>query len=142
VEELESRRIALTLARRAADGGSVGDIANAIVSTWQDIDTTLRPVLGQRGVSSLYRRSLHLSTANHAWLADVQGDSATALDLDMLGRALAGQDSGTAAAGGGDLLQAFYELLASLVGTSLTEQLLRSIWANSSSGESAQDQSR
>ena len=43
--------------------------------------------------------------------------------------------------GGGALLQTFYELLASLVGPSLTERLLRSVWAHSSSGPPAQDTS-
>ncbi len=139
---MESRRIATTLARRAADGANAAQIADAIVSIWQDIEATLRPILGQRGVASLYRRSLHLAAMDHPWLADMQGAKHTALDLPSLQAAFAQQDSGTASTVGGDLLQTFYELLASLVGTSLTDQLLRPIWTNSSSGEPAQDQSR
>ena len=38
-------------------------------------------------------------------------------------------------------LQTFHELLATLVGPSLTERLLRSVWADSSSGPPAQDTS-
>jgi hypothetical protein len=72
----------------------------------------------------------------------MQAGMQTALDLPALEATLATQDSVDAAAGGGDLLQAFHELLASLVGTSLTEQLLSSIWANSSRGDAAQDGSR
>lgn len=113
-----------------------------VVSTWQDIDATLRPILGQRGVASLYRRSLHLTSARHSWLASMPDGMQATLDLSTLEAALAAQGNIDAAAGGGDLLQAFHELLASLVGTSLTEQLLRSIWANSSRGAAAQDGSR
>ena len=142
MENLESRRIALTLARHAADGANSAQLADAVVSIWQDIDAALRPILGQRGVASLYRRSLHLATTAHPWLTDMRGANQTGLDLASLQAAFARQDSGTASTAGGDLLQTFYELLASLVGTSLTEQLLRSIWANSSSGEPAQDESR
>jgi hypothetical protein len=141
VEHFESRRIALTLTRRAADGADSAQIADAVVSVWQDVDAGLRPILGQRGVASLYRRSLHLSTTSHPWLAKMHGATQTAMDLQPLRAVLAQQDSGAASSAGGDLLQTFYELLASLVGTSLTEQLLGSIWANSSSGEPAQDQS-
>lgn len=142
VEHPESRRIAVTLARHAADGANAAHIAGAIVSTWQDIDTALRPILGQRGVFSLYRRSVHLTVAGHPWFAEMRDGMQTALDLPALEATLAKQGSRNAAAGGGDLLQAFHELLASLVGASLTEQLLRSIWANSSSGDAAQDGSR
>ena len=113
-----------------------------VVSTWHDIDTTLRPILGQRGVASLYRRSIHLATAAYPWFSPLQGGMQAALDLPALESTLAAQRNVDAAAGGGDLLQAFHELLASLVGTSLTDQLLCSIWANSTGGDAAQDGSR
>ena len=113
-----------------------------VVAIWQDIDATLRPILGQRGVASLYRRSLHLTTAAHPWFAGMQDATHPALDLAALEATLAAQDKLEAAAGAGDLLQAFHELLASLVGTSLTDQLLSSIWANFSRGDPAQDGSR
>jgi hypothetical protein len=142
VENLESRRIALTLARRAADGADSAQLADAVVSIWQEIDAALRPIIGQRGVASLYRRSLHLAATTHPWLADVRDANPAGPDLVSLQATFAKQDSGAASVAGGDFLQTFHELLASLVGASLTEQLLRSIWANSSSGEPAQDQSR
>ena len=142
MENPESRSIAVTLAQRAAGGMDSAHIAAMIVSIWHDIDATLRPILGQRGVASLYRRSIHLTAVRHPWFAPMQAGMQTALDLPALEATLATQDSVDAAAGGGDLLQAFHELLASLVGTSLTEQLLSSIWANSSRGDAAQDGSR
>lgn len=132
----------MTLARRAAGGANAAQIADTVVSIWQDIDAALRPILGQRGVASLYRRSIHLATTAYPWLGDMRGAKQATLDLPALRAVFAQQDSGTASTAGGDLLQTFYELLASLVGTSLTEQLLRSIWANPSSGEPAQDESR
>lgn len=64
----------------------------------------------------------------------------TTVDLAALKAILAQQDSETATAGGA-LLQTFYELLASLVGPSLTERLLRSVWENPLSGPPAQDTS-
>ena len=61
------------------------------------------------------------------------------MDLAALRSVLVQQSSTEAAAGGGDLLQTFHELLASLVGTSLTERQLRSIWAPSANGPPTQD---
>ena len=50
------------------------------------------------------------------------------------------QDAQTIAGGGGLLLQTFYELLASLVGPSLTGRLLDAVWTPPSSAP-AQDTS-
>ena len=51
------------------------------------------------------------------------------------------QAAAEAAAGGTALFQSFHELLASLVGASLTDRLLRSVWAHSSGASPAQDTS-
>ena len=88
-------------------------------------------------------RSLHLIDAAYPWLADMhQGEGVQAkIDLPALHAILALQEGNTAAAAGGALLQTFSELLASLVGPSLTERLLRSVWENPLSGTTAQDTS-
>jgi len=44
-------------------------------------------------------------------------------------------------AGGGALFQSFHALLTSLVGASLTDRLLHSVWVHSSSTSPAQDTS-
>jgi hypothetical protein len=63
------------------------------------------------------------------------------VELSELKPVLAQQTSEAAAAGGKALLHAFYELLAGLVGHSLIERLLRSVWEDASSGAPAQDAS-
>jgi hypothetical protein len=138
MESQESRRIAAPLAHRVAQDADAAQIAEAAVSIWQEIDAALTPIIGQRGVAALYRRSLYITGATHPWLAGTHEGVPTAMDLAALKSALAQQNS-AAAVGGGALLQTFHELLASLVGPSLTERLLRSVWANSSSGPPAQD---
>jgi len=137
----QSRRIALALARQVDAGADATQIADAVISIWQDIDGALHPIVGQRGVASLYKRSLHLTSPAYPWLAGLRDDIQAAMDLAALRSVLVQQSSPDAAAGGGDLLQTFHELLASLVGASLTERLLRSIWATPPSGPPAQDTS-
>jgi hypothetical protein len=139
VEDLESRRIALMLARQIGDGADAADVAETIVWLWREIDAALRPILGQRGVAALYKRSLHLCSAHRPWLAGLQQGLPTAMDLDALQSAFARQDSAIAAAAGDDLLQTFQDLLTSLVGPSLAERLLQSVWTSPSSGAPAQD---
>ena len=129
----------MALARQVDAGADASQIADAIISIWQEIDGALYPIVGQRGVASLYKRSLHLTSPAYPWLAALRDDIQAAMDLPALRSVLVQQGTADAAAGGGDLLQTFHELLASLVGASLTERLLRSIWASSPSGPAAQD---
>jgi hypothetical protein len=141
MESQESRRIAVPLAHRVGIDADAATIADAIVATWQEVDAALAPIIGPQGVAALYRRSLHLTSSIHPWLAGTHEGVHTVMDLAALKPLLAQQSSADAAAGGSALLQTFYELLASLVGPSLTERLLRSVWAHSSSGPPAQDTS-
>jgi hypothetical protein len=129
-ESIESGRIGAPLADLARKGADVAQIADALVSTLQKIDAALSPIIGQGGVAALYRRSLYVTGQAHPWLAGTHEGIHTAVDLSALKSQLVQQTSVKAAAGGDALLQTFYKLLASLVGPSLTERLLRSVWAN------------
>lgn len=139
MESQPGSEIVAALARRVEHGADAAQIADAIASIWQEIDAALAPIIGQRGVAALYRRSLHLSSADHSWMAGLHEGTATAIDITALKSALAQQDSAQAAAGGGVLLHRFHDLLTTLVGTSLTGRLLRTVWANALSRTPSQD---
>jgi hypothetical protein len=139
MENQESNRMAATLANRAGKGADVGQIADAIVATWQKIDVAVSPIIGQRGVAALYKRSLYLTGQAHPWLAGMHENVQADMDLEALKSALVQQGSTNAAAAGGALLQTFHKLLTTLVGSSLTERLLRSVWTNHFDAPSAQD---
>jgi len=132
-----SPRIAVALS--TDNTADATQIADAMVSTWLEIDAALRPVIGQGGVAALYKRSLYLTAPAHTWLASTHEGMHAPMDLAALKAALAQQSNANAAAGSRALLHTFNELLTSLVGPSLTERLLRSVWANSFSGPPAQD---
>lgn len=110
-----------------------------VVATWRDIEAAMTPIIGRGSVAVLYLRSLHLASLAHPWLSAAQDTSQSDMDLVTLSTVLSGQNAIEAAATGGTLLQSFYELLASLVGLSLTEQLLRTVWANLPASPPAQD---
>lgn len=136
VESEGTQWIAVALARRAKTAGQVAD---AMASTWQAIDAALSPVIGHRGVAMLYKRSLHVTRAAHPWLTGTSEDGPATMDLVALKSVFAQQSSTHAIAAGGAFLQTFHELLSSLIGLSLTERLLRPVWAPFLSGPPAQD---
>ena len=137
--ESAARRIHASLAQLAAHGANVGQIADAAVATWRSIDAVLSPIIGQGGVAALYKRSLYLSRGDHPWLAVAAEDALQPDDFATLHRALAKQTSGNAAAANGALLTTFSDLLTSLIGASLTERLLQSVWDHTSSGHAVQE---
>jgi hypothetical protein len=134
--------IAAALALRTGPAADAARITDAVISALQEIEAALAPIVGQRGVAALCKRSLFLASPAHPWLAGTHEGLQATIDLAPLKAALSQQTSGDAAAGGTALLVTFHELLGSLVGPALTERLLRSVWAHSSSGEPPQDTSR
>lgn len=136
---LQSRPTAAPLAHRVGAGADAAQLAAAVFAIWAELDDALTPILGPRGVAALYQRSLHLAAQAHPWLAAPNEDDPPAVGPAALQSALSRQSSGAAAAGGSAFLQTFHELLASLVGHSLTVRLLRSVWAAPSSSPPALD---
>jgi len=141
MEIQEGRPWPAPLAGRVTDDASAEQIADAIAALWQEIDQSLHPIIGHRGVAALYNRSLLLTTADYPWLAIGHQGSAASVDPSALKAALAQQAAAEAATGGIALFQSFHDLLASLVGASLTDRLLHSVWARSAGASPAQDTS-
>lgn len=138
----DSRKVATTLERLAVQGANTTHIADAVVSTWQAVDAALAPVIGGKGVEALYARSLYLVRERHPWLAASHQGVAPQMDLAVLAAALSQQETLTAAAAAGDQFESLYELLHSLIGPSLTGQLLRAAWDNPFGGPTAQDRTQ
>jgi len=137
----EGRRWPAALAHRVTDPADAAQIADAIVAIWMEIDEALHPIIGHRGVAALYNRSLTLTAAAYPWLAMGHQGVLAAIDPTALKAALVSQAPAEAAAGGNALFHSFHELLASLVGPSLTDRLLRSVWAHPAGASPAQDTS-
>ena len=131
------------LDRRLAAHGDVdaGEVADAVLAVWHEIDQALHPIIGQRGVAALYDRSLALASTRHPWLASGHPVAPDAIDPSALYAALVNQPPAEAAAGGSALLQVFRDLLSSLIGTSLTDRLLREVWPRPTDPATAEDSS-
>jgi len=103
-------------------------VAEAVGAIWLEIDHALHPVFGHRGVAALYSRSLSLAASTYPWLKPGYKSALFAIDPGALKAVLAKQTPAEATAAGSALFQSFHDLLASLVGDSLTDRLLRSVW--------------
>ena len=135
----EIQRIAAALARRGRGDATAGQIAETVFIKCQAIEAALAPIIGLRGVAALHRRSLHLAGRSHSWLAGLPLSEPASDDAGILKALLSRQTSADAALGGAAFLQAFHGLLSSLVGLSLTERLLRSIWIEFMGARPSQD---
>jgi hypothetical protein len=132
-------RIHAALSSRVGDDAVRGGVSAAVVTTWQDIARALAPIVGQRGVAALYKRSLYLAADKYPWLTGAFDGADTAMSLETLHGVIAGQDAVEAAAAGSALFRTFGELLASLIGFSLAERLLADAWENLFRGSPGQD---
>jgi hypothetical protein len=117
-------------------------ISDAFVSVCGRIDTLLCPVFGQRGAAALYKRSLYLAGRTHEWLADSAQSFDPPVEFAVLRSLIAEQRNEAAYAGASAYLQSLYDLLAGMVGPSLTEQLLRPLWADATTDSPIQDKIR
>ncbi len=123
------------------DGADPQGIADGAVAIWTAIDAALSPVIGARGNAALYKRSLHLASAQHPWLAVAFEGAVQPGDYSALRAALAQQTATDASQAHDALLGIFHDLLADLIGRSLTRRLLQAAWVPNTNGNAMQDDS-
>jgi hypothetical protein len=135
----EALRIQATIADLAAITDDAGHIAEVAAATWREILAVLAKVIGPGGVTALYQRSLYLTRVAYPCLAAVREDSLRPGEFAALQMVLSQQTSAQVVAANGALLQTFCDLLANLLGVSLTERLLQSVRSLPPSNPAAQD---
>ena len=126
----DGKPVALFLNHAMSGGASAQNVAELVTKTFHEIAQVLAPIIGQQGMEALYRRSLQLAGSMCAQLHATSKVVSMALNLELLKVEHAKQTAAVAASAGSKLLHVFHELLASLIGTPLTERLLGSFWLN------------
>lgn len=127
------------LADRLPEAADARQVADVVVALWLEIDQALHPIIGHRGVAALYNRSLSLTAAAHPWMGACLQDVLGTVDPSLLKQALLQQAAADALGAGNALFGSFQALLASLVGPSLTDRLLRPVWLLPTGASPAQD---
>lgn len=131
--------VAAFLENTVSCGASSQEVAEIVGEAFQGIGRALVPIIGQRGVAALYRRSLHVAGPSCARISEPTEAAPIAMDIALLESELAQQTAAEAAAAGTELLQGFHVLLTTLIGPLLTERLLRPVWIKFWSGPPARN---
>ena len=121
--------IRTTLGQRAGRLPDAGATAEATAAAWRLVAVQLAPVIGARGLDVLFSRALYQTSTTFPWLAFAVDRGGSASPLPSLMVCLADQHTSTAAEASYTLLLTFTELLATLIGESLTTRLLAPVWA-------------
>jgi len=138
-EEEFSKSIFTMRTNSPANALEIADGANA---TWAAINIALSPVIGQHGVVALFKRSVHLQQLNYPPLVAVRDPNMLPGNFTAELHAFLGQQTNeNAVLIHSALLNTFYQVLTNLIGVSLTDQLLHSLFSTPSSGDPAQDTS-
>jgi len=116
--------------------------ADIAVAAWEAVDAALSPIFGHNGVAALFYRSVYLSSVDHPWLIPIQTTQGrgTGPPLAALRSALTQRSEPEVATVNRMLLCRFREQLALLIGESLTDRLLRSIWSDICPEQPMQDE--
>lgn len=99
-------------------------MADQIVAFLRDAVSALSPIIGEKSVSALYKRSLYLSRGKHPWLSAAYGELPHSEVLATLQNTVSRQTLSNARMAVDDLRTIFQELLHNLIGASLTQRLL------------------
>jgi len=121
----EARRQQLIQSAMENCTGEVPDIA---IHLWQLLSSQLISLIGEGGFNSLYDRSLHLTRAAFPWLTAGEPSRPAECRLSDLKVSLAGPSAAETSKASHMLILTFTNILASLIGESLTIDILCSAW--------------
>lgn len=111
-----------------ANSASPGTEIQAAIALWRAVDLDVSAVIGHRGTAAVLRRALTMARRTHGWMPEPVDDASLDACVFALSDALASQAPAVSGAANHALEGTFRDLLASLVGSTLTTQLLRAAW--------------
>jgi hypothetical protein len=123
------RQQIIDLIGSSPDAGTGG----RVIELFQPLRLQLASLVSEDGYSFLFERSIHQTAQQYKWIG-VPSNASGAERLSELGAVLAQRTHGEALAASTSLLLNFIDLVASLIGESLTVSILRSAWGDDAFG--------
>lgn len=123
VHEQRQRLIERALRR---DPGAVVDVS---IRLWEQLSTELSKIIGERGVESMYARSLHQSQKQFSWLMPHPPQAMEAA-MTALRASLQAQADTAACAASTAMMMHFINTLILLIGELLTNSILLKAWGD------------
>lgn len=114
-------------------------VADAAVVGWNAVAQALVPIIGRSSVTVLFRRCLVSVGVNRTWLPSITAADLPENDWTVLRASVSRQTAAEASDACASLFMSFQNLLGSLIGPSLTEQLLHPVSAFLPNGSAEQD---
>jgi|GEM_PF-1045828 len=130
--EERKQMIARILTPRSDVKSDAGAIADRALWSWERIAFHLMPLIGEAGFQSLYLRAVHLALPECPSITLMKRNSSTEDLFQKLREDLAFLDAVTTEFCSNVLMNKFIELVSSMIGESLTGQILRSAWDDAS----------
>lgn len=118
------------LTRAVGSGTSAKPVADVAHTHWQDVVSSLEPVIGASGVQALYERCLHLQRIPAHEPASSALPTAHAPSFLAARHHLETQAPADALEAAVAFFGGFTALLSSLIGATLTTRLLKPVWAD------------
>lgn len=107
-------------------------MTDRVVQLFAVAEKTLSPIIGIRGLDKIQYANLIAVSNHYPWLVASVESSRQPLKLELLRSVLLEQNAQSVRLAGSALLHNYYAMLTGLIGLSLTERLLRSVWELSS----------
>ncbi|MGK5054453.1 hypothetical protein [Janthinobacterium sp. RB2P8] len=123
VHEQRQRRIEHALLREP------GPVVDVSIRLWEQLATELNQIVGERGVESMYSRSLHQSQKQFNWLSP-HPPQALAAAMTALRASLQEQTDAVVCAASTAMLMHFINTLILLIGELLTNSILLRAWGD------------
>jgi len=116
-----------------------GTVADITMSLWQRLASELVSIIGEGGFQSLFSRSVQLTRETYTWITPAQGRQRTDSQFPELQACLADREFSEASEASIHLLVTFCDVLAVLIGDTLTNSLLNSAWGEDTPGLSEKE---
>lgn len=129
----EGRRKAIRDALSQGSAGLPGKVpaVDAALNLWHQMEAHLTPIVGERGCDALFGRSFQLTATTFPWLSSAERHVDDPAPLRAFRACQEAQDPASGSEASFFLLATFTELLASMIGESLTDRILAPVWASS-----------
>lgn len=138
-KHLLAEAIKRTFAQRVEDVSDVHTMAEATYLVWQQLAAQIEPVIGFHGTQILFNRALHIVSQEFPWLAFSEHElNETENHMANFKKHYATIEINLALTASETFLVTFSELLSSLIGESLTHQLLSPVLMTGITKESNQ----
>lgn len=137
--DAKSHSIASVLSRLGTEGAGAARIASVAAEKMHAIHLALAPVIGDKGVLALYRRSLFLISRDVPCAASFYREAHESNHYATLQATIAEKSASDALCIAEALFENIHAVLVSLIGAALTERLLHPMFDTSPNGNAVQE---